>query len=205
MGEHMNQTVFQRHQDLEALPPVKLLYIIYRRLVEQGLVSTLTWIVEKVSRRLRGVSPAATSQVYPGLYVGGQQTKRGLPRMREWGIGAVVNMREERDDAERGVAMERYLWLPTTDDAPPRLEDLERGVAFIDEQRAEDRGVYVHCASGVGRAPTMAAAYLVSRGMTPAEAWTVIRRARPFIRPTPPQLDIVEAFARRQATQEDAS
>jgi predicted protein tyrosine phosphatase len=203
MGERMDQTVFQRHQHLEALPPVKLLYIIYRRLIEQGLSSTALWIVEKVARRLRGLSPAATSHVYPGLYVGGQQNKRGLARMREHGMGAVINMRDESDDAARGVAPEHYLWLPTIDDAAPRLEDLERGVAFIAEHRAAGRAVYVHCASGVGRAPTMAAAYLVSQGMTPEEAWRVIQRARPFIRPTPPQIAVIEAYARQRSEEED--
>lgn len=202
MGKRMDEAVFERHQNLESLPPLKLLYIIYRRLVEQGLISTLLWVAEKISRRLRGVSPAATSHVYPGLYVGGQQTRHGLSRVRERGIDAVVNMREESDDAERGVAPEHYLWLPTTDDAPPRLEDLERGVAFIEQHRAADRGVYVHCASGVGRAPTMAAAYLVSQGMTPEEAWTAIERARPFIRPTPPQIDVIKAYARQLSEKE---
>lgn len=202
MGEHMDQAVFQRHQQLESLPLVKLLYIIYRRLIEQGLGSTALWIVEKFARRLVGLSPAATSHVYPGLYVGGQQSKHGLSRMRERGINAVVNMREESDDAERGVASEHYLWLPTTDDASPSLEDLARGVAFIAEQRAADRGVYVHCASGVGRAPTMAAAYLVSQGMRPEEAWTTIERARPFIRPTPPQIAVIESYARQLSEEE---
>ncbi len=204
MGKHMDEAVFERHQQLESLPPVKLLYILYRRLIEQGLGSTALWIVEKISRRLGGVSPAATSHVYPGLYVGGQQDKRGLARMREQGIDAVVNMRNESDDAERGVAPKHYLWLPTIDDAPPRIEDLERGVTFIAEHRAADRGVYVHCASGVGRAPTMAAAYLVSKGMTPEEAWTTIERARPFIRPTPPQSEVIESYARQLSKKEAA-
>lgn len=183
---------------------MKLLYILYRRLVEQGMIDTGRWILEKVSRRLRGVSPRTTSHVYPGLYVGGQQSKRGLKRMREWGIRAVVNMREEHDDADWGRAPDHYLWLPTRDDAAPRIEDLERGAAFIDEQLSAERDVYVHCASGVGRAPTMAAAYLVSEGMTPDEAWSTLQRTRPFIRPTPPQLEVVEAFARRHAAEEGA-
>lgn len=199
----MDEKTFERHQRLESLPPLKLLYIFYRRFIEQGLSSTGLWIAEKISRRLRGISPAVTSLVYPGLYVGGQQSRRGLARMQAAGIGAVVNMREESDDAVRDVAPACYLWLPTTDDAPPRLQDLERGVTFIEEQRAANRGVYVHCASGVGRAPTMAAAYLVSKGMSPEEAWATIHRARPFIRPTPPQFAVIEAFARQRAAQED--
>lgn len=192
----MDSKIFDRHQRLEAFPPAKLFYILYRRFVEHGLGVTGLWLRDKVARRLHGHSPAKLSRVIKRLYVGGQQNRRGLNKMREAGIDAVVNMREESDDAARRRAGEHYLWLPTTDDAPPTLEDLEKGAVFIEDHIQAGRGVYVHCASGVGRAPTMAAAYLVSKGMTPKEAWEKIRESRPFIRPTPPQIEVVERFAR---------
>ncbi len=192
----MEQAVFQRHQDLSIFPPAKLAYIIYRRLREQGLRRTSLWLKDKVMRRRLGVSPREISEVQPGLFVGGQQRPHGLPLMREWGIGAVVNMREEADDAAHGVALEHYFWLPTTDDATPSFEDLERAATFIAEQRAAGRGVYIHCAAGVGRAPLMVAAYLITTGMTAAQAWATIREVRPFIRPTPPQIAFIDAFAR---------
>jgi dual specificity MAP kinase phosphatase len=56
-------------------------------------------------------------------------------------------------------------------------------------------GLYVHCGSGIGRAPTMAAAYLVDTGLTPNQAWACIRAVRPFIRPKPAQVAQVERFA----------
>ena len=105
-------------------------------------------------------------------------------------------MREEADDDMRGVKLDEYLWLPTRDDAAPSAKDLARGVAFIEEHLGERQGVYIHCASGVGRAPTMAAAYFVHRGATPEEAWELIRRGRPFVRPTPPQIAAILAFAK---------
>jgi protein-tyrosine phosphatase len=64
------------------------------------------------------------------------------------------------------------------------LEEIERG-----------GGVYVHCGAGVGRAPSMAAAYLVSTGLTADEAWATIREVRPFIRPKPEQMAQIERFA----------
>jgi protein-tyrosine phosphatase len=60
--------------------------------------------------------------------------------------------------------------------------------------------VYVHCAGGVGRAPTMAAAYLVSTGLATEEAWALIRRKRPFIKPTEAQRAALEQFARESGT-----
>jgi protein-tyrosine phosphatase len=107
----------------------------------------------------------------------------------------VVNLRVEFDDAEAGIAPERYLYLPTEDDHAPTLEVLSMGVTFIADEIKGGGAVYVHCGSGIGRAATMAAAHLIDSGLTPDEAWARIRKARPFIRPTPPQLQQVEHYA----------
>jgi len=191
----LEHDVFATHQRLTAFPPAKLVYIIIRRLREQGLRPTVLWIWDKLVLLAQGVSPRSLSQIQPLLFVGGQHRHRGLPRMRAWGIAAVVNMRAEADDAARGLAPEHYLWLPTVDDAVPSLEELQRGVDFIATQIAAGRGVYIHCAAGVGRAPLMAAAYLVSTGMAPDAAWTTIRKQRVFVRPTPPQISALEQVA----------
>jgi hypothetical protein len=44
----------------------------------------------------------------------------------------------------------------------------------------------------------MAAAYLVSAGMTPQQAWEAIRKERIFIRPTRVQREQLERFAAAQ-------
>lgn len=191
----MEQAIFEKQTRLKTFPPFALVYIIYRRLLEHGVRATYLWIQDKIVRRTQGFSPPHISRVQPHLYVGGQHRRRGLTQMRALGISAVLNMREESDDAQRGVALDHYLWLSTTDDIAPTMEDLERGVDFIRQHIAEGRGVYIHCAAGVGRAPMMAAAYLVRTGMSAAQAWDTIRRVRPFIRPTPPQLTALDAFA----------
>ncbi len=191
----MNEAIFKRHRQLNACPPALLFYIVYRRLVEQGFAPTRLWVKDKIARRTEGFSPPNLSEVAPNLYVGGQHRQRGLQAMRDLGITAVVNMREEFDDASRGLGLDHYLWLPTTDDTPPTVEDLAQGAVFIHEQRSAGRGVYIHCASGVGRAPTMAAAYLVAQGATPHHAWETLREGRPFVRPTPPQRAVVKTFA----------
>jgi dual specificity MAP kinase phosphatase len=194
----LKSSVFFLHERLAAFPPAQGIYILYRRLIEQGMAATWLWIKDKIVRRTQGFSIPETSRVAPNLYVGGQHKRRGLDRMRDLGITAVVNMREEADDAERGVSLDHYLWLPTTDDAAPALNDLKQGAAFIHRHIEAGRGVYVHCASGVGRAPTMAAAYLVQQGAVPQAAWGQIRQKRPFIRPTPPQIEVVEVLARQR-------
>jgi protein-tyrosine phosphatase len=195
----LETTVFEKHERLGVFPPAKLAYIVYRRVVEHGSRTTWLWIKDKFVRRTQGFSVPSISRVAPHLYVGGQHSQRGLSAMRGLGITSVVNMREESDDAARGVALDHLLWLPTTDDAAPSVQDLVRGSAFIEKHVSAGDGVYIHCASGVGRAPTMAAAYFVRHGSTAEQAWEIIRKGRPFIRPTPPQIAVIRALAEQQS------
>ena len=177
---------------------VKGIGIFFARLREQGLGVVWLWIREHVMRRVLGVSPADTSRILPNLYVGGQQAKHGLARMAALGISATVDLRVESDDRQRGVALERHLHLPTVDDTPPTLDHLSQAADFIGAALDEGRGVYIHCKSGVGRAPTTAAAYLVSTGRTPDEAWAIIRQSRPFVRPRAGQVAQIERFYRER-------
>jgi protein-tyrosine phosphatase len=169
--------------------------IVTARVREQGLRTTALWFTERTTRIIVGVSPARTSRVAPNLYVGGQHNRRGLKIMAARGITACVDLRREYGDVEHGVDLARQLSLPTDDDRTPTIDELQRAADFIGACLAEGRGVYIHCANGVGRAPTTAAAYLVSTGLSPQQAWAAIRAARPFIRPTQVQRDALERFA----------
>lgn len=190
----MKNTTFETHEHLKSFPPALLFYIVYRRLVEQGIRPTWLWVWDKIVCRTQGFSVPAISRVATNLYVGGQHRQRGLSKMRQLGISTVVNMREESDDAPRGLGLDHYLWIETTDDTPPTLDQLAEGAQFIEQQIAAGHGVYIHCAAGVGRAPTMAAAFLISQGASTEEAWKTVRAGRPFIRPTPPQIVAIAAF-----------
>jgi protein tyrosine phosphatase (PTP) superfamily phosphohydrolase (DUF442 family) len=174
---------------------IKGVSILWSRLVEQGFWDTVLWTADHAVRLTTGAPIRAVSQITNQLHVGGQYLRRGWPRLAARGITAVVNMRVEFDDREAGIAPARYLYLPTVDDHPPTLEHLRQGAAFMAEEIARGGGVFVHCGSGVGRAPAMAAAYLISTGKTADEAWEVIQKARPFVRPRPEQVAQVARFA----------
>jgi protein-tyrosine phosphatase len=75
------------------------------------------------------------------------------------------------------------------------VDALKMGVAFIAKEIEGGGAVYVHCGSGIGRAATLATAYFVDSGLAPDEAWARIRTVRPFIRPTPPQLQQIQHYA----------
>lgn len=152
-------------------------------------------VAMQIARIVLGRPIYRYSEILPGVYVGGQHRKHGLASMRAQGITAVVNLRRS-DDIRRGVAPERYLHLPTTDNTAPSVDALHEGVRFIADELAAGGKVYIHCGVGVGRAPTMAAAYLVSTGLTPLQAWKTIRETRPFIWPLRGQYRIIEEYAR---------
>jgi len=180
------------------LPSIsKAFRILYHRLTQQGVRVTALWAADHATRAVTGANLRCVSQITPQLHVGGQYRRRGWKRMAARGITAVVNMRIEWDDNDYGIAPARYLYLPTVDDHAPTLEQLDEGVAFIAEEIAQGGGAYIHCGAGIGRAATMAAAYFVHTGMTPAEAWKRLREVRPFIKPTAVQIEQLERFAEK--------
>jgi hypothetical protein len=176
------------------MDPFQGLSILWQRLSRQGLRVTVLWAADHAVRIITGAPIRRVSQITPHLHVGGQYRRRGWPRLASRGITAVVNMRIEFDDKDAGIAPPRYLFLATIDDQAPTLEQLRAGVEFMTEEVARGGGVYVHCGSGVGRAPAMAAAYLINTGLTADQAWVRIRENRPFIRPSAVQFAQIERF-----------
>jgi predicted protein tyrosine phosphatase len=181
--------------------PIRLaqkgIHILGYRLRTQGLRVTLLWAFSRGYSKLTGIPIIRHSQITPHVFIGGQFGRRGKRKLERLGIDADVNLRTEFDDAAHGLALAQYCHLPTTDDEAPTFEHLSQGAAFI--ERVIDGGgkVYIHCAGGVGRAPTLAAAHLITQGMTLDEALALIRRVRPFISIVPPQMAQLKEFEAR--------
>ncbi len=134
-------------------------------------------------------------KITPKLYVGPQLDRSGWRRLNKLGVTSIVNLRVEMDDREKGIHPDHYLWLPTIDHTSPTVEQMKKGAAFIKERIDAGESVYIHCAAGVGRAPLVAAAYLVSEGMTVEQARTFLRERRPFISQSDSQKQRLIQFA----------
>ena len=175
------------------------------KFVQTGPRAIQLRLEEDLHRRSYGVSRRKHSEITPQLHVGGQHRKKGYQRLLKRGITAIVNMREaEYCDVSKGIAGERHLHLPTIDHTPPSIDDLMRGVAFIAQEIEEHGGkVYIHCRAGCGRAPAMAAAYLISTGMSRKEALNFIKKSRPFISLNKNQRRVLDEFAAAWAEQRD--
>ena len=185
------QPIHDSETHLERKPVLRDLWKQFTSLL-YGLVLQSPYVVisglwDFVIRSFTGAPVVRFSHITPQIIVAGQYQKRGWKVLMQRGVTASVNMRLEFDDEAAGIAPSRHLRLEVEDNTPPTIDQLRRGVEFIDEEVKRGGKVYIHCAAGIGRAPTMAAAYLVSTGLTPAQAWKQIKRVRPFIRPTPGQ------------------
>lgn len=171
-------------------------------LAKTGPRAIVTRFIDQSYRKRTGAPYWEMSEVTPELYCGGQHYPSGYDEMLEKGITGIVNMREDyHSDIDKGVEGPHHLHLATRDNTPPKVEDLIEGAKFIHDQIEDGGKVYVHCGVGVGRAPTMTAAYLMTQGMSPDEALNKIKKVRPFIHLTRKQRHVLDEFRERWQTE----
>jgi hypothetical protein len=129
-------------------------------------------------RRFR--PPDAPTEIVPGLWVAGRIDARSFPA----GVSHVVDLVAEYDAPAWERALPGYHALPVLDGGEP--PSAPAFVELVRELRDVTGVVLVHCDSGRGRAPTMAAAMLVARGLAPDvdAALALVRERRPVTSPT---------------------
>jgi hypothetical protein len=90
-----------------------------------------------------------------------------LDRLREQGIGAIMNLCAEFCDLhwiEADAGFEVY-YLPIPDEKAPDLQELEKALDWLDECLYLGKKVLVHCRFGIGRTGTVVNAYLLRKGL----------------------------------------
>jgi protein-tyrosine phosphatase len=95
----------------------------------------------------------------------------------EYRFSAVLNMRAEHQDHFAPPLPTAYLWLPVKDFTDPTPDQMLIGSLFIDQVVQSGGRVLIHCNVGIGRSPTMAAAYLVWTGLPVKEAIQLVEEA----------------------------
>jgi atypical dual specificity phosphatase len=119
--------------------------------------------------------------------------------LRKQGIDLLISLTEtppRRDWINDAGLM--VLHIPVEDMEPPTQVQLDRCISAIHRANGRKMGVLVHCSAGLGRTGVILACYLVSKGMTPANAISRVRRLRPGSIETDEQAEAVSIFARRQ-------
>lgn len=134
------------------------------------------------------------SQITEHLFIGTNYCCQGHfdSELMSLGITADISLEEERLDAPFGVKY--FLWLPVKDDTAPSQDQLRVGVNFIDDLVKAGEKIYIHCAKGHGRAPTLAASYFITEGMEVDEAVEKIKASRPEAHLVLPQIEALRIF-----------
>lgn len=134
------------------------------------------------------------------IYIGTNQCCQSHfdERLLEKKIQADISLEKSRLDAPFGV--EYYLWLPVADSKAPTPRQLELGIAMLRFCAKHRIRVYVHCKSGHGRAPTLVAAYIITTGMSAAQAVAYVKKRRPITHLNSEQLNALTRFERAMHT-----
>lgn len=108
------------------------------------------------------------------------------------GVAADISLEKDKLDSPFGV--EFYTWVPVEDRSAPTQDQIEFTVSVIDKLISMNKKVYIHCQRGHGRAPTMVAAYFISKGDTVEKAMERIKKERPVIHLDDVQIESLRKF-----------
>jgi protein-tyrosine phosphatase len=126
------------------------------------------------------------STITPDLFIGTTPAVDDYPRLRDLGVGLVINMRwEHRPVPDPHPAPLSLLWLRTVDSPffPIPVYKLMRGAQAALETIRGGGKVYTHCAGGRHRGVAMGAAVLIAQGRDPFDAMKLIAEHRSIADP----------------------
>lgn len=185
-GENISTKPTWLQDDLEVPEPTpngirKMVAIIRRRIRQQGWIITLTWLYVILMSKIFGYVPLSYSKITEQVFVGSQYRTLGKLRLRSVGVTATINLREEFDYSDKTWLFEDYVHIPVADETAVSIPQLQEGVHAIEQFIRDNKKVYVHCASGVGRSVMVVIAYLMTQGVTYKSAYATVKSVRPFI------------------------
>lgn len=125
--------------------------------------------IKKTDGKNLKMSPYPITWITDSLAVGhAPMSYAQLVSIKTQGIDAIVNLCAEFSDLheiEESSGFEVY-YLPIWDEDIPKIKDMEKALAWLDEAIYLGKKVLVHCRHGVGRTGTFVSSYMIRRGLT---------------------------------------
>jgi protein-tyrosine phosphatase len=137
---------------------------------------------------------------------GGDWLEDEIRALRRDGVDVIVSALEEEEVAELELLREEdlcraagmdFLSFPIRDRSLPGSAKLfDAFVGSVDAHLSAGKAVVIHCRAGIGRSTMIAASLLLRRGLSSAEAFALLEKARGFPVPdTPEQREWVERIS----------
>jgi hypothetical protein len=146
-------------------------------LEKHGLRVVCTWTLEEYIPTRFGIPNLRASRLDQFIYIGPQYGKLGKWLLYACGIRHCVNMREEFNSQEHGLALEHYCYPPVHTSF---ADQLRCAAGFIEEAVSHGHPVYVHCKNGRHRSTAAVIAYLVAQGRGLDNAIQWVKQKRDF-------------------------
>ncbi|XP_021957959.1 dual specificity protein phosphatase Mpk3 isoform X2 [Folsomia candida] len=124
-------------------------------------------------------------EIIPNLYLGNASISKDQSLLEKHNIKHILNVTPDLPNVFEGTI--RYLQIPISDhfsDAFRMLGYFIPAIQFIDEGRAKEEGVLVHCLAGISRSVTITMAYLMYKmSLSLNEAYDIVRAKKANISP----------------------
>jgi atypical dual specificity phosphatase len=121
-----------------------------------------------------------------------RDVQQDLDWLRKTGIQAILSLIETEAWLEeyREAGFKTYH-IPIDDYHAPTIEQIHKSIEII----SKDQPIYIHCHAGLGRAGTIAAAWLIHSGTPPIDAIRIVRQLRPGAVEVDDQFDALLEYA----------
>ncbi len=115
------------------------------------------------------------NQIRPWLYIGKYRETVNHHLLKSYGITAMLHLADRVEHPDITT-----LYLPVDDGVPLPIDMLEKGLTFIQEQKAQKQIIMVACGAGVSRSASFALAALKEiEHLSLLEAFKAVKNAHP--------------------------
>jgi atypical dual specificity phosphatase len=111
---------------------------------------------------------------------------KDLQSLHDQGMRAIISLTEQPLTSFKSISADvfatldlAYLHIPVPDQHPPTHEQAHSIIDFIEQMRAQQRAVLVHCHAGIGRTGTILHLYYIAQGLSFEQAKEQIKSRRP--------------------------